>query len=34
MVNNARIYQAVMLKDGDIINFGDEVVVFSTTYGP
>jgi eukaryotic-like serine/threonine-protein kinase len=34
LVNNARIYQPVMLKDGDVIHFGDEVVVFSTTYGP
>jgi serine/threonine protein kinase len=33
-VNNVRIYQPVMLKDGDVIHFGDEVVVFSTTYGP
>ena len=33
LVNNVRIYQPVMLNDGDVINFGDEVVVFSITYG-
>ena len=32
LVNNARIHQPVMLKDGDVVHFGDEVVVFSTTY--
>lgn len=33
MVNNGRIYQQpVILKDGDIINFGDEVVLFNITY--
>lgn len=34
LVNNVRIYQPVMLQEGDVINFGDEVVVFSITYGP
>ncbi len=34
LVNNVRIYQAVTLNDGDVINFGDEVVVFNVTYGP
>ncbi len=34
LVNNARIYQAVVLNDNDVINFGDEVVVFNITYGP
>lgn len=29
MVNNMRIFQPVALKDGDIINFGDEVVLFN-----
>jgi len=29
MVNNLRIYQPVVLKDGDVINFGDEVVLFN-----
>lgn len=33
LVNNVRIYQPIMLNDGDVINFGDEVVVFSITYG-
>jgi serine/threonine protein kinase len=33
-VNNVRIYQTVVLNDGDVINFGDEVVVFHVTYGP
>ena len=32
-VNNMRIsYQPVALKDGDIINFGDEVVLFNIAY--
>jgi len=32
-VNNVRIsYQPVALKDGDIINFGDEVVLFNIAY--
>ena len=34
LVNNIRIFQPVVLNDGDIINFGDEVVVFNITYGP
>jgi pSer/pThr/pTyr-binding forkhead associated (FHA) protein len=34
LVNNVRIYQPVALNDGDVINFGDEVVVFNITYGP
>ena len=34
LVNNVRIYQAMPLNDGDVINFGDEVVVFNITYGP
>lgn len=34
LVNNARIYQPVVLNDGDVINFGDEVVIFNVTYGP
>jgi serine/threonine protein kinase len=34
MVNNVRTYQPVALNDGDVINFGDEVVVFNVTYGP
>lgn len=33
-VNNVRLFQAAVLNDGDIINFGDEVVVFNITYGP
>ncbi len=33
-VNNIRIYQPVVLNDNDVINFGDEVVVFNITYGP
>jgi pSer/pThr/pTyr-binding forkhead associated (FHA) protein len=32
LVNNARVYRPVALNDGDVINFGDEVVVFNTTY--
>ncbi len=32
-VNNVRIsFQPVVLKDGDIINFGDEVVLFNIAY--
>jgi len=31
-VNNTRVYQPVTLNDGDVICFGDEVVVFNTTY--
>jgi eukaryotic-like serine/threonine-protein kinase len=34
LVNNVRIYQVMALNDGDVINFGDEVVVFHITYGP
>ncbi len=34
LVNNIRIFQPVVLNDGDIINFGDEVVVFNIAYGP
>ena len=34
LVNNVRIYQPVTLNDGDVINFGDEVVIFNVTYGP
>ncbi|GCE24629.1 hypothetical protein KDA_01130 [Dictyobacter alpinus] len=34
LVNSVRIFQAVMLNDGDTINFGDEIVVFNITYGP
>ncbi|MBV9689731.1 MAG: protein kinase [Ktedonobacteraceae bacterium] len=34
LVNNRRIYQPVVLHDGDVINFGDEVAVFNVTYGP
>lgn len=34
LLNNVRIYQPVMLNDGDVINFGDEIVVFNVTYGP
>jgi eukaryotic-like serine/threonine-protein kinase len=34
LVNNVRIHQPVVLNDGDVINFGDEVVVFNITYGP
>ncbi len=34
LINNMRLQpnQAVMLNDGDIINFGDEIVVFSIVY--
>lgn len=34
LVNNVRIFQSVVLNDGDVINFGDEVVVFNIVYGP
>lgn len=34
LVNNVRVFQNVPLNDGDVINFGDEVVVFNITYGP
>jgi serine/threonine protein kinase len=33
-VNNVRIYQPHQLRDGDLISFGEEVVVFHITYGP
>ena len=33
-VNNVRLFQSVVLNDGDVINFGDEVVVFNIIYGP
>jgi serine/threonine protein kinase len=32
MVNNVRIYNPVLLNDGDTINFGDEKVIFNVTY--
>lgn len=32
LVNNVRISQPHALNDGDVINFGDEIVVFNTTY--
>jgi serine/threonine protein kinase len=32
LLNNVRIYQPVVLNDNDIVNFGDEVVVFNITY--
>ena len=34
LVNSARIFQTVTLNDGDVVNFGDEIVVFNITYGP
>lgn len=33
LVNNVRIHQPVVLNDGDVISFGDEIVVFNVTYG-
>jgi eukaryotic-like serine/threonine-protein kinase len=33
-VNNVRIYQPHQLRDGDLVSFGEEVVVFRITYGP
>ena len=33
LVNNVRIYQPVLLHDGDKINFGDEIVIFNVTLG-
>lgn len=33
LVNGVRIFQQTALNDGDVINFGDEIVVFNTTYG-
>jgi serine/threonine protein kinase len=32
LINNVRIFQPAVLNDGDVIHFGDEVVVFNTTY--
>jgi len=32
LINGVRISQPQALNDGDIINFGDEIVVFNTTY--
>ncbi|HET9920156.1 MAG TPA: protein kinase [Ktedonobacteraceae bacterium] len=32
MVNNVRVYQPVILNDGDIIRFGDEEAIFNITY--
>jgi eukaryotic-like serine/threonine-protein kinase len=34
LVNNVRIYQSVVLHDNDVVNFGDEIVIFNVTYGP
>ncbi|MBO0792439.1 MAG: FHA domain-containing protein, partial [Ktedonobacteraceae bacterium] len=34
MVNNIQLRQPVILNDGDVIKFGDEVVIFNVTYGP
>lgn len=34
LLNNTRIYQPVVLNDGDVIHFGDEIVIFNVTYGP
>lgn len=31
-VNNVRIYQSIILNNGDVISFGDEIVVFNTVY--
>ncbi len=33
LINGMRIVQPIILNDGDIINFGDETVVFNVTYG-
>jgi serine/threonine protein kinase len=33
MINDVRIFEPIELKDGDVISFGDEVVVFNVTYG-
>lgn len=33
-VNKQRIYQQVVLNDNDVVNFGDEVVLFNITYKP
>src|SRR5579863_10412302 len=32
MVNGVRLYQSIALNDGDVVNFGDEIVVFNTTF--
>lgn len=32
LVNNVRIYQPVALNDNDVVNFGDEVVIFNIVY--
>jgi serine/threonine protein kinase len=32
LVNNVRIYQPVALNDNDVVNFGDEVVIFNIEY--
>ncbi len=32
LVNNVRIFQPAQLNDGDLISFGDELVVFNITY--
>ena len=32
LLNNTKVLAPVALKDGDVINFGDEIVVFNTTY--
>jgi serine/threonine protein kinase len=32
-VNNTRIYQPVVLNDGDVVSFGDEIVIFNVTLG-
>ncbi|GCF09482.1 FHA domain-containing serine/threonine-protein kinase [Dictyobacter arantiisoli] len=34
LVNSVRVFQPVVLNDGDVINFGDEIVVFNIAYGP
>jgi serine/threonine protein kinase len=34
LVNNVRIHQPVLLHDNDVVNFGDETVVFNVTFGP
>lgn len=34
LVNSTRLFQTVTLNDGDVVNFGDEIVVFNITYGP
>ncbi len=32
LINGKRILQATLLNDGDVINFGDEVIVFNVIY--